>query len=98
MNTRYKRIFKESDIKDEDNLIYLSYSQIGVQDPFRIPSKNFNVDIEKIINMTRDNLDKYKKITDEVKNINKEFNEIRQILYSYTLSKVAEIQNMINNS
>lgn len=98
MNTRYKRFFKESDIKDEDNLIYLGYSHIGVQDPFRIPSKNFNIDLEKIINMTRDNLDKYEKITDEVKNINKEFNEIRQILYSYTLSKVAEIQNMINNS
>jgi hypothetical protein len=91
---KYKRKFIEN-IKKKEFPMYLSRDSLTFQNPFAIDELNgkevalpFNTGI-------RYNEKSYEKIKKKEKEIINEINDIREILYNYTLSKAIEIQKLM---
>jgi len=90
---KYNRKFKESTFERKTSLISFSDEGVFVQSPFNL---NFEqrYRIPGSIDLYDDNKELYTKLKNKAKEINEEINDVREILYNYILSKVAELQKM----
>jgi len=83
----YKRKFEEK-IEEGKHGLYLFRDTINLQNPFSITELNTSHNLPVIYSK----LDQATELEDMVTVIQKEINEIREILYNYILSKVVELQ------
>lgn len=86
-------------IESKNNLININMSNIIVQNPFSIYELNEKFDLGTKIEFSyssEETLKKWSQIENLAKDINSEFNDIRQILYNFTLIKIAELQKKIS--
>jgi len=95
---KYKPLFEEKKVERKNNAIYLA-DEISIQNPFNINELNgttFSV-LENWTDSYKQDREKYNRIVALKNNINDEFNDVRQILYNYTLIKVMELQEEVDN-
>lgn len=91
---RYKKIFKENKIQEKDNLLYFGINGINIQSPFNMDGGQTRFDTPIPFSKISGK-DKVDRIERKQKEINKELNEIRKVLYEYILTKVSELQEEI---
>lgn len=56
--------------------------------------KEFKIPVKELWNLSSTNKELYLKLREEINKTNEEFNDIREILYEYVLSKIANIQKI----
>jgi len=94
---KYSPLFEKTKIEKTNDPIYLGGQEIIVQNPYSMMELNgtrFPV-TEKIYKLE---IKKIEELGEETDIINKEINEVRQILYNYTLIKVTELQKKVSEN